>query len=666
MENIWFFCLQTLTASQVALVLLLLKKLLEDKQSPRWQYSIWLLLALRCLIPANIRRNVVLPLGLWLETAKAEVEKALSSAYSAALTPVSGAHVLPGISAAPVSITDWLFVLYALGVLALALYYLLSYLVLRLRLRQGLAVSAQTAESMERVCGQYQLKPCRMVAVPGLESAFVCGIFRPVLAVPADTEIDDKVLLHELLHLKYRDIPQNIFWAALRCLHWCNPLMHYVFNRIGNDMESLCDQRVLERLEGEERREYGKILLSMASRRYARSPGTGSISNGKRNISRRITAITRFKRYPQGMALVSVCIGLVLVSPLLIGTAAAVDADQYWPDQAHQTKTMAAARVQRCSTVAGAIDTYAKGLLTENWFYLAVARPVSSQEAMLEQLSQPWESHFGSGLEYPADYPEYEIFDLIKNTDGSYSAWITLPVTDFEGSGESDWPTDVHGTPVISGTLAIPLRIFREDGFWVVEESGDRIRAHVRYGQIQYEDALPWQWSQTIRCETGTITVTHRGVYEINNETATSGIFGWTSFDMTMKPDAQFGSSHLDNTIVYTCTLPETEQPFRNAGLRIWTLDTMEDLERIDTDSPIPWLEDGYSSVSSSSTDGSAYAVERTDGDWDQEVRSGGGGGFRSAVMDLEDLDLPPEGYLVQIILDDTVVEEIVIEVTKP
>jgi beta-lactamase regulating signal transducer with metallopeptidase domain len=90
-----------------------------------------------------------------------------------------------------------------------------------------------------------------------------------------------------------------------------------VFNRIENDMESLCDSRVLERLEGEERRLYGGILLAMASEKYARVPGTTSISNGGRNISRRIEALVRFRKYPKGMGLVSVCIALVLAIPPL-------------------------------------------------------------------------------------------------------------------------------------------------------------------------------------------------------------------------------------------------------------------------------------------------------------------------------------------------------------
>ena len=52
MSNIWEFLLQTATVSLTAGLLLLLKKLFEDKLPPRWQYTIWFLLALRVLLPA--------------------------------------------------------------------------------------------------------------------------------------------------------------------------------------------------------------------------------------------------------------------------------------------------------------------------------------------------------------------------------------------------------------------------------------------------------------------------------------------------------------------------------------------------------------------------------------------------------------------------------------
>ena len=129
------------------------------------------------------------------------------------------------------------------------------------------------------------------------------------------------MLLHEMLHLKYKDVVWGMVICWFRCIHWCNPFLWYCANRTQNDIESLCDQRVLERLECEDRREYGRILLSMTNEKYARAPGTPSAANGGKNIHRRIESIARFKRYPAGMALVSVCILIVLVASMIQGSA---------------------------------------------------------------------------------------------------------------------------------------------------------------------------------------------------------------------------------------------------------------------------------------------------------------------------------------------------------
>ena len=284
--------------------------------------------------------------------------------------------------------TDWLFVLYSAGAVLVLAWYVYRYARLRRLLRRGEPVSAGTAAAINAAAEKYGLATCRAVAVPRLRSAFVCGVFRPVLAVPAGDVPDEKIILHELLHLKYRDAAQNVLWCLLRALHWCNPFMQYVFDRIGNDMESLCDQRVLERLEGEERRKYGAILLGMANGAYARAPGTSSISNGAKNISRRIEAIARFKLYPRGMALVSVCAALVLGASLLTGAAAYYGTDFGTPySGAELSRALAVTRLQRCSTVAGALDTYAKGALSGNGLYLAMASPLSEQEAIYDEIS---------------------------------------------------------------------------------------------------------------------------------------------------------------------------------------------------------------------------------------------------------------------------------------
>ena len=375
MGDFWAFLLQTLTASGAAVLLLIVKAMFRDKLSPRWQFAVWSILALVLLIPAGLwGRYALLNWPMWVEALKT----LFTGSYT--LTRVIAPIPLPSL-AVPATVFDWLYLIYVLGVLFLLGRYLFSYIRLRLVLKTGRPVSPETAGRIQSAAEGYHLPACRGVEVEGLGSAFVCGIFSPVLALPAGKTVDDKVLLHELLHLKYRDVVWGILICVLRCVHWCNPLLWYCANEAGNDLESLCDQRVLERLEGEDRREYGQILLSMANERYARTPGTSSASNGGKNIRRRIQAIVRFKRYPAGMALVSVCAALMLAAPLVFGSRAVSVYNEggRLSGRADIDLSLASARTTWCTTMAGALDAYGKSLLVQSGAYRAMCAPMEQQ-----------------------------------------------------------------------------------------------------------------------------------------------------------------------------------------------------------------------------------------------------------------------------------------------
>lgn len=472
MTNLWAFLSQTLTLTLAAAVLLAAKRLFLDKLSPRWQYGVWAILALRALLPAGLLGRTLLPGGrVVLEAARLQVELSLSSALTdpygvtEVLAPVP---LFPRGLPAPGSITDALFYLYAAGVLLLALWSFLSYARLRAAIRRGPSPAPEVLAQVEGVAARYGLTaPRRVVVLPGLESAFVCGPLRPVLALPG-RPVDDKVLLHELLHLRHGDVWAGVGVCALRCLHWCNPLIWYCCDRIQNDCEALCDQRVLERLEGEERRAYGVILLSMADGRYARAPGTSSMANGGRNIKARIQAIARFRRYPAGMALASGCVAVVLALTCLGGTGSAVEVPGGTDRGA---LALAQAQLNRPTTVAGALDTYAKAILCDSPVYFSMVLPEAEREcvwqaglaphneAELEDVldTSPF-NELGFHWHRPSWLAEWSVMNLLPDGAGGYTGTLFFsPLSEDNTYG------------IVYQQVAV-----RPDGdFWTVEPLGD-------------------------------------------------------------------------------------------------------------------------------------------------------------------------------------------------
>ncbi|MCD7917348.1 MAG: M56 family metallopeptidase [Clostridiales bacterium] len=638
MTNLWAFLLQTLTVSAAAVLLLAVKGLFADKLSPRWQYGVWCLLALRVLLPVSTGRDTLLPLPVWVEAARAAAEGHLSSAYSAPYAPVSVAAPVPWLTAVPQSVTDWLFVLYTAGVVLSLLWYALSYVRLRRLLRFGLPLTEELERQLEDVCQRYGLTACPALRLEGLSSAFVCGVFRPVLVLPANREVDDKVLLHELLHLRHRDALQNVFWCLLRGLHWCNPFLQYVFDRIGNDMEALCDQRVLERLEGEDRRAYGQILLSMADETYARAPGTTSLSNGGKNIARRIAVIVRFKKYPRGMALVSVCIAAVLSGPVLVGTASGYTGTDTAPvSDAALALSMARTRLVGCSTVAGALDTYAKGLLLENGIYLAAASPLERQEELETAMAESG----GTYLLYPGEElaeaePSlgYSVCGLTR-TEGGYQADLLFATAEDEDGEETAY-------------ILVPVTVHQEDRGWVVEETGQR-QTGVAEGNLP---AARYEASG----ESGSVTLSACVFCEVDNDISATddvSVF-WSSnaaFDETLKPDAAFDAVEARLTLTYT--YPE-DGPIQTVGVLYGPSPITDESEEMLGDLlALMDEEEGVSAYGGSS------------GGWSMEAQTLSqleGTLCSSGVLTLEGADALPEAFCVQTCWDGGVQELLTLE----
>ncbi len=634
MTDIWSFLLQTLTASGAAALLLVVKAMFRDKLSPRWQFSLWSVLALVLLAPAGWGgRYILLNWPQWVE-----IMKTLVTGEYGTLTKVIAPIPLP--LTAPSTWADWLFLVYVAGVVVLLVRYVVSYARLRLVLRQGEPIRSRQVKA---VAERYGLPTCPVAAVNGLPTAFICGVFRPVLALPAGREADDKVILHELLHLKYKDVIWGWAIAFFRCVHWCNPLLWLCADWAGNDLESLCDQRVLERLEGEDRRDYGRILLSMAGEKYARTPGTSSASNGGENVRRRIQAIARFKRYPAGMALASVCVTVVLAAPLVVGVRA-----EGVPEWRGTTAfTMSAARAVRCSTPAGAIDAYAKGILTGEFPYMAMSAPLDLQDklaaayennANASRTSTDWMME-QSGLPcWPKSWEGYRIFNLEELADGSCEGLLLVQLN-YPPDGQP-WGEEAYWIAVQ------PIRAEKEDGRWVVLPLGDfqavpDVEGRT-FGSFPQSEAAPAR------------------VYEAQAEDFIVRAEYWTSgtlsgqpgdsVDLIPHPHGAFGQFYVMQRMSATYTgdpadkgeyqkIAVSNAPYRENGQRPVLRDPRSDT---------------YTTGSSSS--GASWSSSSLNGDWSGEISLHGGG----TTFDWErDGDHLPDRVAANLYLNDKLTAEL-------
>ncbi len=619
MTDIWSFLLQTLTASGAAALLLAVKAMFRDKLTPRWHFAAWGILALTLLFPAGLGgRYTLVNWPLFVETWKSGATGDFGT-----LTRVIAPVPLPPPSR-PAAIPDWLFVLYAAGVVFFLARYALAYLRLRIILRKG---KPAALPQLQRVAERYDLPVCAAVEVTGLPSAFVCGILRPVLALPAGVETDEKVLLHELLHLKHRDVLWGIVICFFRCVHWCNPLLWYCADQAGNDLESLCDQRVLERLEGEDRRDYGRILLSMADDRYARTPGTSSMANGGKNIRRRIEAIVRFKKYPRGMALVSVCIALVLTVPLLAGQRAGAAQIQYQhrdrSDDLGCSAAMAAARTLRCTTYAGAFDAYAKAVLDANVLYRAMCAPLSEQNALAWSL----QCAAGGDREGSCTWEDFPLYQRV-NVQSGYQIYNVYPAED--GAWEGLLVVELYESPE-GKELSYPnhcwlaaqaVRAEKQAGRWVALPQEDFRIVESEWGALNghgNDTALP---ALVYEARSGDFVLQMRrqSCSQVDSYVTNQNVFfSSMSFDATPQPDGKF--STIFGQELYAVYTGSPADKSRYTHIAASTSPLREGDERPALENPGMTGNSSYNAAS-----GSDWGGRSLETDWESPVFLTGGG----------------------------------------
>ena len=285
----------------------------------------------------------------------------------------------------------------------------------------------------------------------------------------------------------------------------------------------------------------------------------------------------RFKLYPRGMALASVCIAIVLATPLLLGTASADIGHMHSSPQSGLARSLAAVRTTRCRTPAAALDTYAKGILRDNGIFLAAASPFEKHEELYEGMCE------SSSKGYSADYYltkplEYAIYTgsgyLINNfvsTEDGCEAELVLTVSYVSDLENGGWLKNEYGD-TLTGFYVIPVRAYEAEG-WVVEETGER--QFIAADAIVYDpaslarwgnDVLPWRDTVSVERETGTVTL-RRNIYAVAAD-ASFGLSGAPQgySDSVYRPNAVFRA--MSELICVELTCGEAEASRR--GGRSW------------------------------------------------------------------------------------------------
>ncbi len=130
------------------------------------------------------------------------------------------------------------------------------------------------------------------------------GFIRPRLLLPEglieDLGLEELyyVFIHELCHLKRRDVYLGWLISLLQILHWFNPLMWFAFHRMRLDREFACDALAVSTMNAEETPVYGRTILNLLERfsQVSYVPSIAGILEDSSQIERRIKMIAKSKK----------------------------------------------------------------------------------------------------------------------------------------------------------------------------------------------------------------------------------------------------------------------------------------------------------------------------------------------------------------------------------
>jgi bla regulator protein BlaR1 len=248
----WMAPLAVQAAICVALVLLL-DRALARRGWPQLRHALWLLAALRFVLPPTLSSPI-------------SVGAALTAAPLPALLPAPPPAASAGEPALAVD-PRLLLAVWLVGVCVAAAVALRGWRTARAVVRGGPAPERVHALAV-RTARRLRLRRVpRLVLAPHLTSACVRGLLRPVVALPARTERADveALLAHELAHVKRGDLWVDAALTLLRAVFWFHPGAWLVKARVGVVRELCCDATAATAL-GPRAGEYRATLLRAAAR----------------------------------------------------------------------------------------------------------------------------------------------------------------------------------------------------------------------------------------------------------------------------------------------------------------------------------------------------------------------------------------------------------------
>jgi len=326
----------TIQGSMLVVLIVLIQKILRRRLPASWHYFVWTLLLIRLampwlpeskmsifnLVPRSVQQGRIIEsfsesrntdgMGFYMHPQSADTRETTDESETVSVRFVRALPVL------------WLF-----GTVLIAGYVCMRNISMWRTVKRERPITDQKILDLLEDCKmQMGIETILGVVVSDrVKSPALFGFVRPRLLLPQGMleafglEELRYVFIHELAHLKQRDIYLGWLMALLHVAHWFNPLMWFAFSRIRTDREIACDRLAISTMAPHEPPEYGRTIVSLlesfSQAHYL--PSVAGILEETCRIERRIKMIADYKktsrtRWPGAMLLLAVLACVVLTN----------------------------------------------------------------------------------------------------------------------------------------------------------------------------------------------------------------------------------------------------------------------------------------------------------------------------------------------------------------
>ncbi len=314
-----------ITSSILILVLAGLRLLLKGRIKACLQYALWLLVAVRLLVPmqfgslqfsaANLanrgepaaqltQRQLV---GPSYEEAKRQITvEHQQLANPPVLTEAVLEQEIQSRMTGP-TIGEFLLGVWIFGAVAMGAWFFAANLLFWKRARKNARLVFM------------QGCPVPVYVTKDVPSPCLVGFARPkIYLTPACLENERQlchVLRHELTHLQHKDNCWSLVRCVCLCLYWFHPLVWAAAALSRRDCELACDESALAKLGEEERLAYGRTLLHLVTQQQASGlvQVATTMTESKRQLKERITRIAKRPKQAAAAVIVTVLVAAIAV-----------------------------------------------------------------------------------------------------------------------------------------------------------------------------------------------------------------------------------------------------------------------------------------------------------------------------------------------------------------